>query len=73
LRIPEDLSLISFDNSSESMIFPLASIDPGFSYLGYRAAHVFIGDVAIAADRSGSVPSQFRLVNRGSLAPPKKS
>lgn len=55
------------------MIFPLASIDPGFSYLGYRAAHVFIGDVAIAADRSGSVPSQFRLVNRGSLAPPKKS
>jgi len=73
LRVPEDVSLVSFDNSTESFIFPLASIDPGFSYLGYLAAHLFIGDMAVRADRWGDIPGRCRLVNRGSLATPRAS
>jgi DNA-binding LacI/PurR family transcriptional regulator len=73
LHVPKDLSLVSFDNSTESFIFPLASIDPGFSYLGYLAAHLFIGDIAVPADRWGDIPGRCRLVDRGSLATPRES
>ena len=71
LRVPEDLSLISFDNATEWFTFPLSSIDPGFSYLGFCAAHAFIGDTAIRTDRHGYVPSRCRLADRGSLAGPR--
>jgi DNA-binding LacI/PurR family transcriptional regulator len=70
LRVPEDISIISFDNASDSYLFPLASIDPGFAYLGYLAAHALIGDITVPADAGGHIAGQCRLVDRGSLGSP---
>jgi DNA-binding LacI/PurR family transcriptional regulator len=70
VRVPGDVSLVSFDNAATSFVFPLASIDPGFQHLGYLAAHIFIGDIGVAADRGGGVAGHCRLVDRGSLAQP---
>jgi len=73
LRVPEDISMISFDNASDSYLFPLASIDPGFAYLGYLAAHALIGDITVPAGPGGQIAGRCRLVDRGSLGPPRST
>jgi len=73
LSVPRDVSIISFDNSVECRNFPVSTIDFGFSRLGYRAAHVFIGDIPVKADRYGNVPGICTLVDRGSIGKPADS
>jgi DNA-binding LacI/PurR family transcriptional regulator len=67
IRVPGDISLISFDNIPESINFPVSTIDFGFERLGYLAAHIFIGDISIRADRDGAIPGVCTLVDRGSI------
>ncbi|MBD3421080.1 MAG: GntR family transcriptional regulator [Chitinivibrionales bacterium] len=71
--VPDRLSMISFDNSHMSVTFPTATLDFGYSRLGYLAAHAIIGDIQVRTDRYGNVPGQCKLVNRGSLSRPRKS
>jgi DNA-binding LacI/PurR family transcriptional regulator/DNA-binding transcriptional regulator YhcF (GntR family) len=72
LRVPEDISIISFDKVPESVLFPVSTIDFGFSRLGYLAAHAIIGDIPIYADRLGNMPGRYTLVDRGSLGVPAR-
>jgi hypothetical protein len=67
LRVPEDISILSFDNHREHQRISLATIDFGFSRLGYLAGRILCGAVPSEAGRNGSIPGICTLVNRGSL------
>ncbi len=67
ITIPKQLSMISFDNTLESVTFPITTIDFGFPRLGYLAAHILIGDIPVKTDRQGHVPGVCELVDRGSV------
>jgi DNA-binding LacI/PurR family transcriptional regulator/DNA-binding transcriptional regulator YhcF (GntR family) len=71
IAVPGKMSLISFDNVIDSRIFPIATIDTGFSRLGYLAAHLFIGDIPVLAGGNGDIAGPVMLVNRGTLAKAK--
>jgi DNA-binding transcriptional regulator YhcF (GntR family) len=73
MKVPDDLSMISFDNIFESMFFPVSTIDFGFARLGYCAAHIFINDIPVRADREGNIPGICTLIDRGSIAGPRGS
>ncbi|MBD3390710.1 MAG: GntR family transcriptional regulator [Chitinivibrionales bacterium] len=65
--LPRRFSLITFDNYSFYARHPVTTVDMNFDDLGYRAAHLMIGDVPVRADRRGNVPNRPRLVDRGSV------
>jgi len=67
IDIPRQLSLIAFDNSPESTFFPISTVDWGFERLGYLAAHIFIGDLQVRADRQGNIPGVCRIADRWSI------
>lgn len=67
--MPKDFSLISFDNIPESVFYPITTIDFGFARLGYRAAHIMIGDTPVHAGRNGVINSVCTVVDRGSVGP----
>jgi len=69
IMVPQQLSLISFDNSPETSFFPITSIDWGFAQLAYLAAHIMIGDIPIKTNRYGHIAGACRLVDRGSIGP----
>lgn len=68
VRIPQDISLLSFDNVSELKPYPIATIDFGMSLLGYRIFHCILGDVPIKCSAPGRLVGQCQLINNGSLA-----
>jgi len=72
VAIPHDLSIISFDNYLTHQHYPLATVDFGLGNLGYVAAHIFIGDLPIPADKRGNIAAVPFLINRGSLGAPRK-
>jgi len=72
LDVPADISLISFDDYLPLANHPISTVDFGFSNLGYQAAHIFIGDIPVRTDRWGNVAGKPRLVDRGSLGPPRR-
>jgi DNA-binding LacI/PurR family transcriptional regulator/DNA-binding GntR family transcriptional regulator len=72
VAIPERLSLISFDNDVACSLLPLSTIDFGLGYLGYAAFHLLFGIVPVARERTNTVSSRPRLLDRGSLGPPRK-
>jgi DNA-binding LacI/PurR family transcriptional regulator len=68
VQIPRDLSILSFDNTHETQLFPLSTIDFGFDRLGYLAAHLLIGDIPIQVRASGIVAGSCSLQDSGSIA-----
>ncbi len=72
VRIPEQLSLISFDNDVACSLLPLSTVDFGLGYLGYAAFHLFSGIVPVGRHRNGTVSSRPQLLDRGSIGPPRK-
>ena len=72
IKIPEDISIVSFDNNLDTHLLPLSTVDFGFQRLGYQAAHLFIGDIGITADSGGTIISRSELIDRGSIAAPRK-
>jgi len=68
IDIPGDLSVISFDNEPNTRMFPISTIDFGFSRLGYCAARTLCGAAVADADRDGNIPGICAIVNRGSVA-----
>ena len=72
LRVPEDMSIVSFDNLAESETVPISTVDFGFARLGYLAAHILIGDIPVKADKQGNIPGLCTLMDRGSIGLPRK-
>ncbi len=68
-RIPNDISIISFDNNAARLYpWPVSSIDLGFQYLGFKALHQFTQD--LSPGLSGmEIPSQSRINHLGSIGP----
>jgi hypothetical protein len=71
-RIPRDLSLISFDNSSLVRPWPVSSIDFGFGHLGYQAFHAIIGDLPVKSDAKGDVCARAMVQHYGSVGPARR-
>jgi DNA-binding transcriptional regulator YhcF (GntR family) len=71
-KIPQDVSIVSFDNNLDTHLLPLSTVDFGFQRLGYQAAHLFIGDIGIKPDSNGNIISRCELIDRGSIAAPRK-
>ena len=67
IRPGRDLSLLSFDNRPEFSLYPLSTVDIGFANLGYRLAHLCVGDVPVQADAGRVIRARPVLVDRGSL------
>lgn len=70
IAVPGGLSTISFDNNPVTSMYPLTTVDFGFSRLGYLAARILCGAEPEDAGRSGTIPSIPFIVNRGSVGPP---
>lgn len=70
LAVPRDISLVSFDNTHESRLFPITTVDFGLDTLGYLAAHILLEDIPVTADRRGIIRSKPMLIQRGSLGNP---
>lgn len=62
IQIPQDLSLVSFDDRQE-VTWPhaISSVNFGFDSLGYTAFHALLGDVPVKTDRWRSVSAKSRL------------
>jgi hypothetical protein len=71
LSVPDESSLLSFDSHFQYEHHPISTVDQNYGTLGYSAAHISMGDIPVKADRLGCLGSEPRLVDRGSLGPPK--
>jgi DNA-binding transcriptional regulator YhcF (GntR family) len=72
VRVPEDVSLISFDNSSLIRLYPLASIDWGLRSGAYLAVRLILNDIPVSTNRNGVVYLKSTLFNRGSIGQAKR-
>jgi hypothetical protein len=66
-RIPEDLSMISFDNRYTLKPFPISSIDFGLDLLGYQAFHYIFGVIPIHCGRRSQIFGTNTLSDNGSI------
>jgi DNA-binding LacI/PurR family transcriptional regulator len=69
MRIPDDLSLVSFDNRYTLHPWPINSVDFGFGHLGYCAFHTILGLLPIKTDRRGAIAGQPFVSIKGSVGP----
>jgi LacI family transcriptional regulator len=69
--VPDDLSVIGFDNVPESALTapPLTTIDQSIQEMGRRAVELLIGLIEGNAERPGQVTLPTRLVVRQSTGP----
>jgi DNA-binding GntR family transcriptional regulator len=67
IQVPDELSLVSFDNYHNYCMYPTTVIDQGFGDLGYKSAHIFIKDITVQADKSGRITCNPKLIDKGSL------
>jgi DNA-binding GntR family transcriptional regulator len=70
VAVPRRFSIVTFDNAPWFDRYPVSTVDFGLGTLGYSAAHVFIHDIPVRADKHGNLPSRPELVDRGSLQRP---
>lgn len=68
LGVPEDISLLSFDNRHARGV---SSIDFGFGYLGYAAFHSIFGIIKLRRCRGGRIPNRPYLLDRGTIGWPR--
>ncbi len=47
IRVPRDLSVVSYDNLYDAITLPVSTVDPGGTNLGYRAFHAIFGDIPV--------------------------
>lgn len=70
-KVPDDISLLSFDNLAERKPYPIDSIDFGMSLLGYRIFHWILGDIPIQLDPGKSLIGHCQWHINGSLSKPR--
>lgn len=73
ISFPQDLSLISFDNSRNMPPPAITTIDFGFEDLGHTAFHLLLQDIPIQLDKSNVYLSKPHIVRRGTVGLPRKS
>ncbi|WEH13765.1 LacI family DNA-binding transcriptional regulator [Streptomyces sp. VNUA24] len=73
LRIPEDLSLAGYNNTSVAALEPvsLTSVDQAGAMMGETAARLLLERLEKRRDRAVVTASTPHLVTRGSTAPPR--
>jgi DNA-binding LacI/PurR family transcriptional regulator len=69
VQVPDNMSIISFDNYLSVSHYPISTVDLGLQNLGYLGAHLFVGDLPVKTDRLGNVASTPEFIDRGSLGP----
>jgi DNA-binding GntR family transcriptional regulator len=67
IRVPRDLSIISFDNDPAFAVYPLTTIDMGYTRMGYFAAHLLAADIPVRTDRYNNLLCKPYLVDRGTM------
>jgi hypothetical protein len=68
MRVPEDLSLVSFDDRlEETYPHSISSINFGFDQLGFAAFHAMLGDIPVKVDKWLSVAAVARINHVGTL------
>jgi DNA-binding transcriptional regulator YhcF (GntR family) len=72
VKVPNDISLISFDNSSLIRLYPLAAIDWGLRSGAYLAVRLILGDIPVHTGKNGVVYLKSRLFDRGSIGTAKR-
>jgi DNA-binding LacI/PurR family transcriptional regulator len=72
IKVPGDYSIVSFDNNPQFELLGISTFDFGMENLGYLTAHRLIKDIPVKVNANGNIASMPRLIDRGSLAPPKK-
>ncbi len=68
IRVPDHVSLLSFDNHPSLALTKISSVDFGFGHLGYTAFHAFLKDVPLGIDSNGVIEARPFVVDRGSVA-----
>ena len=64
VRIPRELTLLSFDN--ERYRVPVTSVDFGFGYLGHQAFLAVLGQNSVRCDKYGTIDPVATVVEKGS-------
>ncbi len=67
VKVPRDISLISFDNSAHAQPAGITSVDFGFNHLGYSAFHLILKDIPVARTRAQAVPGKANVVRRSTV------
>ncbi|MBD3317218.1 MAG: GntR family transcriptional regulator [Chitinivibrionales bacterium] len=72
LRVPDDISLLTFDHQNSAPLSGFNTVNHGFEYLGYRAFHIIVGMLPkeVGIHEIQSVPS---IVDLGTVGPRSKS
>jgi DNA-binding transcriptional regulator YhcF (GntR family) len=70
-KIPEDYSLVSFDNRYSLKPYPISTVDFGLEKLGYQAFHLIFGVIPIRVSRRNQLYGENSLRDNGSITPPK--
>jgi DNA-binding LacI/PurR family transcriptional regulator len=68
-RIPEDISLLSWDNRPDLMPYPISSVDFGLNDLAYRTVHFLLGMLPVHEGTSRYFHAHNSVAIRGSTAP----
>jgi DNA-binding LacI/PurR family transcriptional regulator len=69
VRVPTEISTLSFDNHLDSTVFPCNTVDFGAEELGYQAFHALSGITPITRNcRDGSIAVVPAVVDRGSVS-----
>lgn len=67
IKIPEELSLLSFDNYQPFLTNAVSSVDFGFGSMGYWAYHALAEDIAVPVDRNGIIRHTTHVNNYGTV------
>lgn len=70
LQLPKSFSLLSFDNTAQSLLQGISSVDPGFSRLAYRSFHCLSGYIPVKCDRPGQFLTKAFVADRGTIGFP---
>jgi hypothetical protein len=71
--IPDDISLLSFDNDYTASSHIMSSVDFGFGHLGYCAFHLITKTLPIETTPGGRVGARAHVAVRGSVGPPNEN
>ncbi len=67
LRVPQELSILSFDNNFKYRHVPISTVDFGMNHQGYAAAQLFLQQVPVPVTTNRAIRSRCHIVHRGSL------
>jgi DNA-binding LacI/PurR family transcriptional regulator len=73
IKIPRDLSMISFDNLADLHPFPISSVDFGMANLGYKVIHILLNDIPVETIKKTHLMGLCQLIDRGSVGTPRKN